>query len=87
MVVGTPEQVAADILHWIDTGAADGFNLNIDVQTEGLEDIVDQVIPILQKAGRFRRDYTGQTLRHHLGLAPYVDPRDAEPLRATGTGR
>ena len=85
MIVGTPEQVTADILHWIDTGAADGFNLNIDVQTSGLEDIVDQVIPLLQKAGRFRRDYTGQTLRHHLGLAHYVDPRDSETLLRTGS--
>ncbi|WP_312793994.1 NtaA/DmoA family FMN-dependent monooxygenase [Tianweitania sp.] len=85
MVVGAPEQIAADILHWIDTGAADGFNLNIDVQTSGLEDIVDHVIPILQKAGRFRTDYTGQTLRHHLGLAHYVDPRDVEPVRHVGT--
>ncbi|MEH3144361.1 MAG: NtaA/DmoA family FMN-dependent monooxygenase [Methylobacterium frigidaeris] len=87
MIVGTPEAVAADILHWLDTGAADGFNLNIDVQTSGLEDIVDGVLPLLRRAGRFRDDYTGRTLRHHLGLAPYIDPRDAEPVRRTGTGR
>lgn len=27
VIVGTPEQVAVNILEWIDTGAADGFNL------------------------------------------------------------
>ncbi|KMO30290.1 hypothetical protein VQ02_28275 [Methylobacterium variabile] len=86
MIVGPPETIAADILHWLDTGAADGFNLNIDVQTSGLEDIVDAVLPLLRKAGRFRDDYTGPTLRHHLGLEPYVDPRDAAPVRRTGTG-
>ncbi|MEO9337805.1 NtaA/DmoA family FMN-dependent monooxygenase [Mesorhizobium sp. SB112] len=85
MIVGTPERIAGDILHWVDTGAADGFNLNIDVQTSGLEDIVDHVIPLLQKAGRFRLDYSGQTLRHHLGLDQYVDPRDSEPLLRTGS--
>ena len=30
---------------------------------------VDQVVPILQRRGLFRRDYEGPTLRHHLGLA------------------
>jgi hypothetical protein len=26
-------------------------------------------VPILQRRGRFRTEYTGQTLRNHLGLA------------------
>lgn len=85
MIVGTPEQVAENILHWIDNGGADGFNLNIDVQTQGLEDVVDGLIPVLQRAGRFRTEYRGQTLRDHLGLDPFVDPRDHGRLR-TGTG-
>lgn len=85
MIVGTPEQIAADIIHWIENDAADGFNLNIDIQTSGLEDIVDHVIPLLRKARRFRDDYTGQTLRHHLGLDTYVDPRDTAPLARTGS--
>ena len=84
MVVGTPEQVAADILNWIDTGAADGFNLNIDVQTSGLEDLVNHLIPVLQRAGRFRTDYEGTTLRDHLGLVPFT--RHATRTLRTGTG-
>lgn len=71
LIVGTPEQVAADILYWVDSKAADGFNLNIDVQTSGLEDVVNQLIPVLQKAGRFRTEYTGSTLRDHLGLPAF----------------
>ncbi|MDR3323814.1 MAG: NtaA/DmoA family FMN-dependent monooxygenase [Zoogloeaceae bacterium] len=74
VVVGAPEQIAHDILNWVDQNAADGFNLNVDVQPSGLEDIVDHLIPVLQKAGRFRREYTGKTLREHLGLNPYVLP-------------
>ncbi|RZK33877.1 MAG: LLM class flavin-dependent oxidoreductase, partial [Hymenobacter sp.] len=31
---------------------------------------VEQVVPILQKRGLLRTDYTGTTLREHLGL-PY----------------
>jgi hypothetical protein len=29
---------------------------------------VDQVVPLLQERGLFRADYTGTTLRDHLGL-------------------
>ncbi|MEI4488296.1 NtaA/DmoA family FMN-dependent monooxygenase [Frigidibacter sp. MR17.14] len=93
MVVGTPDKVADDILHWVDTGAADGFNLNIDVQTSGLEDIVDHLIPILQARGRFRRDYEGTTLRDHLGLDHFQAGATRghlsvplQPALRTGTG-
>ncbi len=34
----------------------------------GLEDFVDQVVPILQRRGLFRREYEGTTLRDHYGL-------------------
>ncbi|MDR2127860.1 MAG: NtaA/DmoA family FMN-dependent monooxygenase [Burkholderiaceae bacterium] len=71
VIVGTPEQVAADILYWVDHGAADGFNFNIDILTSGLKDLVEQLIPELQKAGRFRREYEGTTLRDNLGLPRY----------------
>lgn len=72
VVVGTPDQIADDILQWVDGQAADGFNLNVDVQTSGLEAIVDQLLPVLRKAGRFREEYTGHTLRDHLGLPAYT---------------
>ena len=32
-----------------------------------LELFVDEVVPILQRRGLFRRDYDGATLRGHLG--------------------
>ena len=32
----------------------------------------DQVVPVLQKRGLFRREYAGTTLRSHLGLEPPV---------------
>jgi hypothetical protein len=35
----------------------------------GLDDFVDQVVPLLQERGAFRTEYTGPTLREHLGLA------------------
>ncbi|GAA2237212.1 NtaA/DmoA family FMN-dependent monooxygenase [Herbiconiux moechotypicola] len=69
VIVGTPEQVADDIETWVDLGAADGFTINIDVQTAGFEAFVDGVVTELQNRGRFRREYEHDTLRGHLGLA------------------
>ena len=68
IIVGTPEQIADDIEAWFKAGAADGFNLMPDVLPTGLETFVDTVVPILQKRGLFRTEYTGTTLREHFGL-------------------
>ncbi|AOJ06952.1 LLM class flavin-dependent oxidoreductase [Burkholderia mayonis] len=68
VIVGTPEQIADDIAHWFEAGAADGFNLMPDVLPGGLRDFVDGVVPILQRRGIFRTEYEGTTLRDHLGL-------------------
>jgi FMN-dependent oxidoreductase (nitrilotriacetate monooxygenase family) len=68
VVVGTPEQIADDITHWFNAGAADGFNLMPDALPGGLQDFVDGVVPILRRRGLFRSEYEGSTLRDHLGL-------------------
>ena len=69
VIIGTPEQVADDIVDWVDSGAADGLTINIDVQTEGLETFVDGVVGELRRRGRFRTDYEHETLRENLGVA------------------
>lgn len=66
---GTPEQVADAIQDWFQAGAADGFNIMPPVLPSGLDIFVDQVVPILQRRGLFRSEYTGSTLREHYGLA------------------
>jgi FMN-dependent oxidoreductase (nitrilotriacetate monooxygenase family) len=65
---GTPEQVAATIEDWFRNGAADGFNIMPAVLPTGLEDFVEQVVPILRAGGLFRTEYEGRTLRQHYGL-------------------
>jgi FMN-dependent oxidoreductase (nitrilotriacetate monooxygenase family) len=67
-IVGTPERVADLIELWHREGAADGFNLMIDELPSGLEDFVDQVVPLLQRRGTFRDHYTGGSLRSNLGF-------------------
>ncbi len=69
VLAGTPEQVAGTIEDWIDSGAADGFNVMPPVLTWQLDAFATEVVPILQRRGRFRREYQGTTLREHYGLA------------------
>ncbi|WP_304113828.1 LLM class flavin-dependent oxidoreductase [Mycolicibacterium bacteremicum] len=81
---GTAEQVADNLQEWFEAGAADGFNVMPPYLPGGLEDFVTQVVPILQRRGLFRTEYTGRTLRDHYGLARPVsrfaaaDQRPAE---------
>ncbi|MGW4126171.1 LLM class flavin-dependent oxidoreductase [Nocardia sp. NPDC004711] len=65
---GTADQVADTIEEWFTRGAADGFNIMPAVLPSGLERFVDEVVPILQRRGLFRTEYTETTLRGHYGL-------------------
>lgn len=67
-IAGTPHQIADAIQGWFDGGAADGFNIMPATLPRGLDDFVDQVVPILRQRGLFRTDYEGATLRSHYGL-------------------
>jgi FMN-dependent oxidoreductase (nitrilotriacetate monooxygenase family) len=66
---GTPEQVADLIEDWVDSGAADGFNVMPPLLPRMLEAFAAEVVPLLQRRGRFRSEYSGTTLRDHYGLA------------------
>ncbi|MER5410837.1 LLM class flavin-dependent oxidoreductase [Streptomyces sp. NPDC002769] len=65
--VGTPEAVAAELDAFVTAGAADGFVLVPRPAPGGLDEFVDRVVPLLQERGAFRTEYTGTTLRSHLG--------------------
>jgi N-acetyl-S-(2-succino)cysteine monooxygenase len=66
--VGTPEQLADHVIAWQDAGAIDGFTIMGSTLPYELAAFADHVVPILQRRGRFRTEYTGHTLRDHLGL-------------------
>jgi FMN-dependent oxidoreductase (nitrilotriacetate monooxygenase family) len=68
--VGAPETVARTIDEYVQADASDGFILVPHITPGGLDPFVDTVVPLLQERGVFRTDYTGSTLRHHLGLNP-----------------
>ena len=65
---GTPEQVADELELWFKSGAADGFNLMPPIIPWMLEVFVEEVVPLLQKRGIFRKEYKGTSLRDHYGL-------------------
>ncbi|MFM9941484.1 MAG: LLM class flavin-dependent oxidoreductase [Hyphomicrobiaceae bacterium] len=73
-IKGTPEQVADVMEHWFRMGACDGFMMQFHNLPGGLKEFVDGVVPELQRRGLFRTDYTGPTLRDHLGLARPANP-------------
>jgi len=66
--VGTAKVVADEMQEWLDSKAADGFNVMFPWLPGGLNDFVDSVVPELQRRGIFRREYSGTTLREHLEL-------------------
>lgn len=70
--IGTPDAVAAELHEFVRTDAADGFILVPHLTPGGLDDFVGRVVPLLQERGVFRTEYTGPTLRSHLGLAEPV---------------
>jgi alkanesulfonate monooxygenase len=67
-IVGTAAEVADTMQAWLETDAADGFNVMFPTVPAGLDDFVELVIPELRRRGLFRREYAGTTLRDHLGL-------------------
>ena len=68
VIAGAPEQVADAMEAWVDGGAADGFNVMPLLLPHMLDVFADEVVPILQRRGRFRTAYEGTTLRDHYKL-------------------
>jgi FMN-dependent oxidoreductase (nitrilotriacetate monooxygenase family) len=73
--VGSAATVAETINDFVQTDASDGFILVPHITPTGLDEFADSVVPLLQERGVFRREYSGTTLRDHLGLSV---PRQAK---------
>ena len=79
LLIGTGAEVAAVMEAWFRAAATDGFNVMPPFFPGQFDAFVDQVVPILQERRLFRADYTGTTLRDHLGLK--------RPARGAASGR
>jgi alkanesulfonate monooxygenase SsuD/methylene tetrahydromethanopterin reductase-like flavin-dependent oxidoreductase (luciferase family) len=76
LVIGSPGQVAEQLIEWIDATGLDGFNLTRIVTPQSYADFIDLVIPELQQRGRYKTAYAEGALRHKLfGQGPRL-PED-----------
>ncbi|OJJ02691.1 hypothetical protein ASPVEDRAFT_84174 [Aspergillus versicolor CBS 583.65] len=66
--VGTPQTIADEMEVWLREEGADGFTVVFPFLPQGLDDVTTRLVPELQRRDIFRQDYTGSTLREHLGL-------------------
>ena len=67
-VIGTAEHIADQMQLWFEGHGVDGFLIQPPYLPDGLEEFVDEVIPVLQHRALFRTEYDGTMLRDHLGL-------------------
>ncbi|MCE3550995.1 LLM class flavin-dependent oxidoreductase [Pseudonocardia sp. RS11V-5] len=65
-MVGSPEQIADELVRWMDETDLDGFNVARIVAHETFENVIDMVIPILQERGRYKTEYAPGTFREKL---------------------
>lgn len=66
--VGTAETIADQMEEWLFTEGSDGFNVMFPDLPAGLDDVVEKLVPELQRRNLFRTEYEGKTLRENLGL-------------------
>ncbi|WP_461186847.1 NtaA/DmoA family FMN-dependent monooxygenase [Arthrobacter sp. Z4-13] len=83
--VGEASVTADHMQEWFEARACDGFWVSIDVNEDGIDTFVDEVVPVLQDRGIYHRDYDGATLREHLdGSCPIrARPTPHRPHRMT----
>lgn len=66
VTIGTPQDVFQQIMKRFEAGALDGFIAIPGGPQKSLDLFFSEVIPLFVKAGVFREEYTGSTLREHL---------------------
>lgn len=66
VAIGTPQDVFQQIMERFEAGALDGFIAIPGGPQKSLDLFFSEVIPLFVKAGIFREEYTGSTLREHL---------------------
>lgn len=66
VAIGTPQDVCKQIIERFEAGALDGFIAIPGGPPKSLDLFFSEVIPLFVRAGVFREEYTGSTLREHL---------------------
>jgi hypothetical protein len=76
--VGSASTVADQLAHYVRSDAFDGLNVTPHAFPDGLDDVVDLLVPALQDRGIYPEQYPGTTLRENLGLPRSVAHRVPE---------
>ncbi|CAK9439683.1 uncharacterized protein LODBEIA_P37830 [Lodderomyces beijingensis] len=81
LFIGSPAEVADEIENWVDVSGVDGFNLTYAITPGSFEDVVDLLIPELQRRGLVWDDYPkeGLTFRENLYGTDGDDPTYLKP--------
>lgn len=75
-IVGGPRRVADELEAWAEEADLDGFNLAYVVMPETFSDIVEHLIPELQRRGLYKQDYAPGAYREKLfGGGPRLGAR------------
>lgn len=73
LFVGSASTVADLLEAWVETTGIDGFNLAYVVAHETFQDVIDFLVPELQKRGVYATNYKAGTLREKLfDAGPYL---------------
>lgn len=75
LVVGSAQTVADELQSWVEETDVDGFNLAYAVTHETFRDVVELLVPELQKRGVFKQEYREGTLRENCSAPVRVWPR------------
>lgn len=76
VLVGGPERIADELEAWADEADLDGFNIAYVVMPQTFEDVVEYVVPEMQRRGLFKRDYEPGVYREKLfGQGPLLGER------------
>ncbi len=66
LLVGSAQTVADELQAWVEETDVDGFNLAYALAHETFADVVELLVPELQKRGVYKKEYTPGTLREKL---------------------
>lgn len=73
VLVGSAEKVSDALQQWVEDTDVDGFNLAYILAHQTFADVVEFIVPELQKRGVYQTSYAQGTLREKLfGAGPYL---------------
>ncbi|HFF2585575.1 LLM class flavin-dependent oxidoreductase [Acinetobacter baumannii] len=73
VLVGSAETVSDALQQWVEDTDVDGFNLAYILAHQTFADVVEFIVPELQKRGVYQTSYAQETLREKLfGAGPYL---------------